>query len=476
MTKPLLDTVTAGVKRHFGEQAHILVAFSGGIDSCVLLDLLWRLRQQGAIQHLEALHVDHDLRPSSDRDALHCRRFAGARRIPLTIVKLDHGGSLSQAQARQRRLSALVDRAYDSGAQALALAHHGDDRIETALINARRGSGLDGLSAMSLVDPAPVPGPRLPLFRPLIDHLKSDLQAYASSRGIDHARDPTNSTDKYARNQLRHQVIDDFLATPSERRRFLGTLNNLSDERRAADQYAIRLLKQASRDHDGDIRAHHLALSPLQQAPDAEVARLLLNLVPTLNQSHIKTLQRTIASPTSSNGPQRLSLPQTLCTVTDERITLQPAFARGGRDVLQRPIEPVNLAAPSGKASFFGFSIRWEPWPPGDENPATDPWSTALKLDDYELPLCLGPPDTGEEIHRLDQGKSYHQALNTWLSSQSVPHRYRQRWPCVYDNDGHLRWVAGRRRAEPRPSDRPPSSTMYLQIRVPREIVEIFHR
>ena len=126
----------------------LLVGFSGGLDSTVLLHLLASdaaARRQG----LRAIHVHHGLHPEADRWAAHCQRMCDALAVPMTLARVqvdNHSGLGLEAAARAARHTAFADAM--AADDMLVLAHHQDDQAETFLLRALRGSGVDGLAAM----------------------------------------------------------------------------------------------------------------------------------------------------------------------------------------------------------------------------------------------------------------------------------------------------------------------------------------
>lgn len=181
----------------------ILLGFSGGLDSSVLLQLLaadTEVRQRG----LRALHVHHGLYPEADSWAAHCQRACAALAVPLQVVQVAverNSGLGIEAAARDARHAAFAD-ALNAG-EILALAHHRDDQAETFLLRALRGSGCDGLAAMR-------PWRRYAqgwLWRPLLDVPRSALHAHANSQRLQWLDDPSNADADFDRNFLRNAVL-----------------------------------------------------------------------------------------------------------------------------------------------------------------------------------------------------------------------------------------------------------------------------
>lgn len=180
----------------------LLVGYSGGLDSTVLLHLLATtpaLRARG----LAAVHVHHGLHPSADDWAAHCVRRCAALDLPCHMhrVEIARSGAGPEADARRARHAAFA--AQLAAGDVLALAHHRDDQAETLLLRALRASGPDGLAAMRPLRPFAGGW----LWRPLLGVARTQLEAYAHAHGLDWIEDPSNATVEADRNFLRHRVL-----------------------------------------------------------------------------------------------------------------------------------------------------------------------------------------------------------------------------------------------------------------------------
>src|SRR5690606_9127416 len=182
-------------------QRPLLVGYSGGLDSTVLLHLLARDPAHGSPR---AIHVHHGLQPAADAWADHCQRTCAALGIGLAVVRVEVArgtGEGLEAAARRARMDAFARALEDGGV--LALAHHQDDQAETFLLRALRASGSEGLGAMR-------PWRRFGrgwLWRPLLDLPRQALVDYARDHGLDWIEDPSNASDVHDRNYLRRRVL-----------------------------------------------------------------------------------------------------------------------------------------------------------------------------------------------------------------------------------------------------------------------------
>lgn len=189
----------------------LLVAVSGGVDSCVLLDLLQRLQAEWQL-HLCVGHVHHGLRgAAADRDAEFAAKLAQRHGLPFFCEKAEvknyaqqHHLSLETA-GRRLRYQALDRMRQQCGASAIVTAHHGDDQAETVLAHLLRGSGWRGLAGM-------LPRRKLShlqgeILRPLLPFSKREIGEYARQRGLAWQEDHTNAETHFHRNRIRHELL-----------------------------------------------------------------------------------------------------------------------------------------------------------------------------------------------------------------------------------------------------------------------------
>jgi tRNA(Ile)-lysidine synthase len=186
------------------DSARIAVAFSGGVDSSVLLDAA--VRVAGASRCV-ALHVHHGLSPHADAWLAHCQAFAQERGVEFDArrVEVSRASGVSiEAAARDARYRALDAMCAARGIHTLWLAQHADDQAETVLLQLLRGAGLAGLAAMAPEFTAA--GACAARVRPLLHVLRAQLEHYASARALHWIDDESNADTRYARNALRHEV------------------------------------------------------------------------------------------------------------------------------------------------------------------------------------------------------------------------------------------------------------------------------
>ncbi len=258
-TEAVAQAVAACLSRHARARESVVVGFSGGLDSTVLLHAASSLARDADVE-LSALHVHHGLSCHADAWAESCVTVCQSLGVPLTVLRVDvpaNTGEGVEAAARRMRHKALADHP----AEWILLAHHADDQAETVLHNLLRGAGVRGAAAM--------PESRGRVLRPLLGLGREMLLAYARSRGLAWIEDESNGDTRYTRNFLRHEIL------PLIASRFPKASEQLAA---AADRFgeADSLLDDlACLDLDGNRPEFPLPLRLFRDLPDARARNLL---------------------------------------------------------------------------------------------------------------------------------------------------------------------------------------------------------
>ncbi len=191
---------------HYQPQTKVVLAFSGGVDSRLLLELLRRYQQEHAVP-CHAVYVHHGLSDNADNWADKCRLWAKQAAISFSVeyVHLDiHNGESVELLAREARYGALAK--YIESGDLLLTGQHADDQIETFLLALKRGSGPKGLSCMA----ESMPFSEGTLIRPLLTTRREQIETLARSLNLEWVEDESNQDTRYDRNFLRHQVVPEL--------------------------------------------------------------------------------------------------------------------------------------------------------------------------------------------------------------------------------------------------------------------------
>ena len=188
-----LDKLPSHINRLF-------IAFSGGIDSSVLLHRLLDYKNQFT---LVLWHINHGLQDNAlsmeEFSASQAQTYGLECRIDRLGLNPESGNLEARARQQRYNLFASALTCHD----ALLTAHHMNDQAETLLLNMMRGSGPSGLRAIAMKKNL---GKGL-LFRPLLNSTRQAIQRYASQHRLDWVNDPSNELLHFDRNYIRHQVL-----------------------------------------------------------------------------------------------------------------------------------------------------------------------------------------------------------------------------------------------------------------------------
>ena len=186
----------------------LFIAYSGGLDSSVLLHAMARIRFELDAE-IHAIHADHGLQADSGLWSEHCEQQCAALDIQLHKIHLQlqvPAGESLEAVAREARYQAF-GKIVGPG-DALLTAHHADDQVETVLLQLLRGAGVAGLAGM----PGVKSWRQGWLLRPLLPFSRQQLEQYAEEHSLRWMEDSSNLDVRFSRNLLRQRVIPELKA------------------------------------------------------------------------------------------------------------------------------------------------------------------------------------------------------------------------------------------------------------------------
>ncbi|RLQ15992.1 tRNA lysidine(34) synthetase TilS [Vibrio sp. SBT000027] len=198
----LIETFTSVLHQSALKPSRLIVAFSGGVDSRVLLELAAQYAQTHGIECC-AVHVHHGLSKNADHWAEQCQTWCDALSVSLAVdrVSLDiNSGESVEKLARDARYQAFQQHIRQG--DVLVTGQHIDDQLETFLLALKRGSGPKGLSSMAKV----MSFSEAFIVRPLLSVTRSDIEASAHDMGLTWVEDESNQDVRFDRNFIRHQV------------------------------------------------------------------------------------------------------------------------------------------------------------------------------------------------------------------------------------------------------------------------------
>lgn len=210
------------------------VAFSGGMDSTVLLYALAQLARTHAIPPLRAIYIHHGLQEAAHTWPAHCQYVCDQLQIPLHVIAVDVAADASVEQAaRQARYAAFAQ--HLCADEVLLMAQHQDDQTETLLFRLMRGTGVAGLRGI----PVSRALPQGHVVRPLLSVSHQQLLAYAKQHHLAWVEDPSNAADDFDRNYLRHHVVPTLKARwPQMQLNVQRTAQHMDEAQQLLDELA----------------------------------------------------------------------------------------------------------------------------------------------------------------------------------------------------------------------------------------------
>lgn len=413
------STVVTALSHHLAAEpapARWVVAFSGGLDSTVLLHAtahcLAQRRAHGlATPPLHALHVQHDLHPDAARWASHCRTVTQRLGVSfhLRCVEVDRSGRRGvEAAAREARYRAFSD--FLQPGDQLLMAHHQDDQVETLLLRLLRGSGPTGMAGM----PAQRPLGRASLARPLLALPRAQLRAHADMAQLSWIEDPSNLDATFDRNYLRHRLRPTIAARwPHHAQTLLRSAALAAESAQLLQQLAA--LDFASAPQHRRDRLHIPALQRLDGARQRNLLRhwLGLNGLPLPDHNRLQRILDEVLPAAADRQP---------------KINWPGAEVRRYRDFLHAmpPLPPPATA----------LELEWDLTTPFLELPdgsrLWQQWQTAggVALRPGR-PITLRFRRSGDPAQQADQHR-----IKKLLQQAAVPPWLRSRIPLIYqDND-----------------------------------------
>jgi tRNA(Ile)-lysidine synthase len=416
-----------------GTPGRYVVAFSGGLDSTVLLHALAASRDADAIPLL-AVHIDHGLHNDSTSWSRRCESFANSLGIDFIDIAVHipaDSGQGAEAAAREARYNAL--RSVVRRGDWMLSAHHKDDQAETLLLNLMRGSGPAGLAGIAAVRPFAEAW----LVRPLLSISRNDLQDYARVHDLNWIDDPSNEDRQFDRNFLRHEVL------PLLENRWPGVADRIRRSATLAGE-ASQLLDLLA---DADYRR-------LGERPD----RLGLGSLRALSPERQRNVLRYVVRELGLPSPPAAQLQSVITDLIPARDDAQPVVQWPGVEVRRYRDNVYIMSAGSvaeGHAAVLNSCVsitKAIALPSGLGELSFEPDAPHGLTDAVvSAGLQLRFRSGGEEIKLV--GQSHTRKLKKLLQEEGVVPWMRERLPLLYSG-GHLvavadLWIAASAASEP---------------------------
>ena len=459
------------------------VAFSGGADSRLLLELTLRALTErygeDGRHHVIALHLHHGIRgDEADRDLAFCEAVCAKLGIELISQRADipamarEAGESVETVARKARYG-FFGRIMDERKIGILLtAHHADDNLETILAQLIRGSGTRGMRG--------IPTTRMLgywtdrqvklVHRPLLDFTKRDILAACEELGLDFVTDSTNLETDCTRNRIRYTVIPQLEAIAGEDapQRAAARMAHAAEE----DEDYLWYQAEQSVGRTVAPEGEAVALSDMEHFSPSLSKRMLMVLYRNVLRLHDRGAETELFLSSAQLGallelghkavPESgLDLPGGIrAVVRGEFLYMLPA-EEANPPVLSD--EPVPLAAGvTLLASGFSVTVEYSDTP---LSPAEgyDVYASAVFPAELPTPLLARKRQEGDTI--LSHGM--HKKLKKVLNEKDIPLHHRDRIPLICLPDGSPLWYprAVYRDGYPAPKEGP---CLRITVRFPR--------
>jgi len=391
-----------------------LALVSGGPDSVALLRALLELGGEPAV-----LHVDHGLRGEESReDAEFVRGLCEVLGVRCEVRRIELQGEANlQERAREERYRLAEEVAGELGSPTIAAGHTAADVAETVLMNLARGAGLRGLSG--------IPPARGRLVRPLIERTRREILDYLAGLDQPYRTDPTNLTGKYARNQVRLEVL------PILEDHYPGAVRNLArtaalarEDLEVLEDLAAEVVERRGR--EVVLPAKRLSGLPpaLRRYAVRRAYSVLLPEAPPLGSALVEA----VLGP-GAEGTRTLDLPGGVV-----------AAVRGGEEISLYPAEEAveeQKELRVGETVFAGWKVSAREvygYDPRDAERAEVAYLDASK-GPYQVRLA----QEGDIIRPLGLGGT--KKVLRAMMDRKVPRDLRRRTPVVVDARGEVAWI-----------------------------------
>lgn len=230
----------------------ICIAYSGGIDSQVLLHLFARLKKSTPSLSIFACHVNHGLSEQADNWQAFAAKQCALHDIAFnteTVQLVKKPRQSLEAIARDARYQ-VFDEVTPSKA-IIVTGHHANDQVESFMLALKRGSGIQGLAAMQAS--TQFRSTDKTLLRPLLAFSRQDIERYAQDHQLQWIEDESNSDQVFDRNFIRHQVIPSLEERwPSVAQSIARTVSHCQEAQGLIDEIAAQDLLTCRAEHDKD--------------------------------------------------------------------------------------------------------------------------------------------------------------------------------------------------------------------------------
>lgn len=415
----MLDKFDAYIEEHklCRKSDHLLLAVSGGVDSLVMTDLFYKTGYSFTI-----LHCNFKLRgKASDEDERFVIKVAESYRAKIKTTSFNTSEYASknklsiQVAARELRYNWFKTFLDKKEGDKLATAHHLNDQLETVIYHLSKGSGIEGISGIPVIQEK--------VIRPLLDISREEIMAYALENNLEWREDVSNESVKYRRNFIRHKIVPLLEEiNPSLINTFQRTSKRLQEAEEIIKIYVNKLKKQ----HLNKEKDHFLVKKDLLKNQNATFIHLFFKSF-GINYSQAEEIGAYLL--TDQSGGIFITDDYTL------NIDRQDIFISKSANEIPEFLVPEAF---EGREHNFFFKIK-------DADEVTIDKSPVMAYLDYSklrFPLKIRKWKEGDKFQPL--GMKGQKKLSDFMIDNKIPVNLKNRL-LVLESDGNIAWVVGHR-------------------------------
>lgn len=418
----MLNKVRDFIEKHrlLSPDRRYIVAVSGGADSVALFRAMLVLGYP-----IEAAHCNFHLRgEESDRDEAFVRELCSRHNVTLHLAHFDtqtyaelHHVSIEMA-ARELRYRYFEQLRCDIEAEAVCVAHHCDDSVETFLMNILRGTGIHGVTGIK-----PVNGT---IIRPLLCVSRNEIEQWLQEIQQPYVTDSSNLVDDVLRNKIRLDVLPLLKQVcPSAVGNLLSTMELLSEAERVYNACF-------GKEKDEIIKNNTLVISELKKT--ASPLSLLFEWLH--NYGFSSSSIRQIAAHLDAQSGRKWSSSTHDLYVDRDQLTLLPH---------QKSIASMKI--PETGIYVLEDGAKLQVSRSNDVRIQRSKDYACLDASVVQFPLCIRPVAQGDRF--IPFGMKGSKLVSDYLTDEKIAVADRQRQLVVCDAQGHLLWLVGQRPAMP---------------------------
>ena len=429
----------------------LVVAVSGGSDSMTMLHILNQISDEFDLTIVGA-HMNHNIRgKESDSDQIFVTNTFAQLNIAYEIASINipqlsiETKKSIETIARIERLKFLSQTCLKYRASAICLGHNSNDQTETILMHIIRGTGLKGLRGMQTLSSLSIEGQKITLFRPLLDHLKCEIEEYCATNEITFVTDSTNLKSEYTRNNLRLNVIPTLMEANPSLHEAMARLSEaaISDDElieRISDEIwdsEVCVSKNMVRINTHRLTTEHMSIHHriLKRA-----VHIISENPPDISMSHTKSFTSLILGPSGKT----LTLPRSI--LVKKQYGNIFLFKENKHSSSESAVDKTEIAIP-GLTKINGWQIKTNISTIKPDGILPRPTALIAHLSEAAIGdrLYVRNRTNGDRFQPV--GMKHSKKIQDFMVDEKIPRNLRDQIPIVVSNQG-ICWIVGHRVSE----------------------------